>query len=90
MKYRVDYSLKAESDIQKLKKTGNKSIRNKLDRLHKELETHPQTGTGKPEYLKHKKYWSRRIDKEHRLCYEIKDNVVVVLVLSAFGHYEDN
>ena len=56
----------------------------------KELKAHPKTGTGKPEYLKHKKYWSRRINKEHRLCYEIYDDVVVVLVLSAFGHYEDN
>lgn len=31
--------------------------------------------------------YSRRITKEHRLVYKVYDDTVVVLVLSAFGHY---
>ena len=89
-KYVVDYTDKAKNDIATLKESGNKSSTQKLNRLLKELIEHPKTGTGKPEYLKHKKCWSRRINKEHRLCYEIYDDVVVVLVLSAFGHYDNN
>ena len=33
--------------------------------------------------------WSRRISKKHRLVYEIHDTEVVVLVLTAYGHYDD-
>ena len=86
----VDYTNEAKEDIRKLKNTGNKILINKLKKLLKELKLHPKTGTGKVKFLKHKKRWSRRINDEHRLVYKIKDDVVVVLVLSAFGHYEDN
>ena len=49
------------------------------------------TGTGKPEYLKHDKrgVWSRRITQKHRLIYKIHNNIVVVEVVSAYGHYGD-
>ncbi|QOW11974.1 Txe/YoeB family addiction module toxin [Kaistella flava (ex Peng et al. 2021)] len=52
-----------------------------------ELTLHPYTGTGKPEALKHNLsgLWSRRINKEHRLIYEVKNEVI--LILSAYGHY---
>ena len=33
--------------------------------------------------------WSRRITKKHRLVYRIYENNVVVLVLRAYGHYDD-
>jgi toxin YoeB len=48
----------------------------------------PFTGTGKPELLKHKLsgIWSRRINKEHRLIYEVKDDIV--FILSVRGHYQ--
>lgn len=29
------------------------------------------------------------ITKKHRLIYEIHDNEVVVIVISAYGHYSD-
>ena len=87
--YTVEYLPEAIEDIQKIKKIGKNSIKRKLEKLQEELKEHPKTGTGKPEYLKYKKCWSRRIDEEHRLCYEIHDDVVIVLVLSAFGHYEE-
>ena len=82
---------KAQEDVRKLKNTGDKSIIKKLDSLFDELRNHPHTGTGHPEQLKYRpNCWSRRITKKHRLVYKIQDDVVVVLVLSAFGHYKDN
>jgi len=40
-----------------------------------ELAEHPREGTGKPEMLKGDLagYWSRRINREHRLVYSIED-----------------
>jgi len=55
------------------------------------LKEHPETGTGKPEKLKHKseEYWSRRIDNRHRMEYIIDDNRVIVFIISLWGHYGD-
>ena len=90
-KYHIKYTAKAEEDIKKFKKAGNKLAENKIKKLLKEIADHPRTGTGHPEPLKYRPYcWSRRITKEHRLVYEIQDDVVVVLVLAAYGHYDDN
>lgn len=44
-------------------------------------------GIGKPERLKHKKYWSRRITDEHRLIYDVVEKYIYVF--SCKGHYED-
>ena len=51
---------------------------------------HPRTGTGQVEPLKgyDGNVYSRRITHEHRLVYRIYDEVIEVLVLSAFGHYK--
>ena len=48
-------------------------------------------GTGHPERLKGKPEgrWSRRINEKHRLVYRIYEDTVVVLVLSAYSHYNE-
>ncbi len=78
---------KALEDIQYHKKSGNKVILNKLNTLLEEITEHPFTGTGKPEVLKHNLsgLWSRRINKKHRLVYEVIENNV--FILSVKGHY---
>jgi toxin YoeB len=50
-------------------------------KLIKEVQRDPFSGTGKPEPLKHELSgcWSRRIDKEHRLVYQVKDNKIRIL-----------
>lgn len=47
-------------------------------------------GIGKPELLKHNKsgLYSRRIDEENRLVYEI-DELHNIKIISCRGHYED-
>lgn len=86
--YIFRFSEQAKDDIRQHKKSGNKSVVNKITLLLEELVSHPFTGTGKPEPLKHYLIgcWSRRINREHRLVYEV--DVDVILVLSAKGHYE--
>jgi toxin YoeB len=63
----------------------------KLAALLFELVEHPTTGTGHPEQLSGDRtgQWSRRINQKHRLVYMIDDDKVVVLLLSAYGHYDD-
>jgi toxin YoeB len=52
---------------------------------------HPKTGTGKPKQFSGDRtgQWRRKITDKHRLVYEIHDSEVVVLVLMAYGHYDD-
>ena len=48
------------------------------------------TGIGKPEPLKHSLagLYSRRINKEHRLIYEIDKEKDLIVIHSLKGHYE--
>ncbi|MDY6372626.1 MAG: Txe/YoeB family addiction module toxin [Bacteroidales bacterium] len=88
--YTINYTKRAQADLVKLKRSEPASFK-KLARLLNELAEHPRTGTGHPEQLKGNRnnQWSRRITEKHRLVYEIHDTEVVVLVLTAYGHYED-
>lgn len=45
-------------------------------------------GTGKPEKLKYRPGYSRRIDEVNRLVYEI-DELLNIKIISCRGHYED-
>ena len=49
----------------------DKAMFKKINRLIEECVRHPFEGTGKPEPLKGdlSGFWSRRIDREHRLVY---------------------
>ncbi|SEK76556.1 Txe/YoeB family addiction module toxin [Parapedobacter koreensis] len=89
MSYSIELTPDAESDIEKHKKSGDKKILLKIDKLLNELRDHPTFGTGKPEQLKHYDFptWSRRISDKHRLVYRIQEDKVIVLILSFWGHY---
>ena len=88
--YKLDYTDKAMMDMQRLKNEEPKAFQ-KLSKLLEELMDHPKPGTGHPEQLKGNRsgLWSRRITKKHRLVYEIHDNKIIVLVLTAYVHYDD-
>ncbi len=66
----------------------DKSILKKINGLIKECQRHPYEGTGKPEPLKGDLagYWSRRIDREHRLVYRIVADDLEIL--SCRYHYQ--
>lgn len=88
--YNVIVTESAQHDLKKLLYSEQAAYKKAL-KLIKELYEHPRTGTGKPEPLSGNRagQWSRRISKKHRLVYEIHDTEVVVLVLTAYGHYDD-
>ena len=87
MSFHLDFSQQAINDIDSHKKSGNKAILKKMLQLFEELAEHPFTGTGKPEALKHSLSgaWSRRINREHRIVYEISSDIVYIL--STKDHY---
>jgi len=89
--YELKYTEKFVQDKELLRKAGNISLLKKLANILRELVEHPTTGTGKPEQLSGDRagQWSRRISSKHRLIYMIDNENVVVLLLSAYGHYDD-
>ena len=90
MLYEIQYTPEANEGLAKLLMDEPKVFQ-KAIRFIEELREHPKTGLGHPEPLKGKPEgrWSREITKKHRLVYRIFDTEVVVLVLAAYGHYED-
>ncbi len=53
----------------------------KIIKLIREVQRNPFEGTGQPEALKHdlSGCWSRRIDQEHRIVYEVLDDKIRIL-----------
>ena len=90
MSYELVFTQKALDGVEKLKKTGNKALLRKLKSLLIELSDHPFSGTGQPEQLKHDLtgFWSRRLNREHRLVYAVHQKIIIVTVISVVGHYK--
>ena len=90
MKYKVNIKEQAEEDLLRLAKDEPKAFV-KVQRFIEELKEHPKTGLGHPEPLKGKPEgrWSREITKKHRLVYRIFETEVIVLIIAAYGHYDD-
>ena len=66
----------------------DKRILRKINELLKDIQRNGYEGIGKPEPLKYRSAWSRRINHEHRLVY-ILDESGNIFILSLKGHYED-
>ena len=83
----IEYTLQAKEDLDYWKKSGNASILKKIRKLIEAIMQRPFEGIGKPEALKYNLTgcWSRRINKEHRIVYEVFDNKIIVHSLK--GHY---
>ena len=65
----------------------DKKTLKRINSLIKDIERNPFEGIGKPEPLKYRSCWSRRIDDQNRIVYDIKDGKM--LIVSCRGHYED-
>lgn len=89
--YEIELTKEADKEIERLKKAGDMVVLKRISTLLHELILHPTMGTGKPEKLKYEYagYWSRRINKKHRLIYQIDFEQRTVIVLSISGHYDD-
>jgi toxin YoeB len=69
--------------------SADKNKFNRINDLIKSIQRDGfMKGIGKPEPLKGRKAYSRRIDEENRLVY-IGDNNRDLVILACKGHYED-
>jgi toxin YoeB len=77
----------AKEDIKFFLKSGQTSIVKKIEHLLVSIKESPFTGIGKPEPLKHdySGKWSRRIDTQHRIIYEVIGDDIIIYSLK--GHY---
>ena len=88
--YVLEISKVAKKEIALFKKS-NLAAFAKVAKMLSELQVHPREGTGHPEPLLsgNSITYSRRITKKDRLIYDVYDDIVKVLVLTAMGHYRD-
>lgn len=87
MHFRVEFTDTAEEDYEYWKKTNNEKVIAKIKALLKNMVQTPFKGIGQPEALKYdlKGYWSRRINREHRIVFKVELEVIYVIQLR--GHY---
>jgi toxin YoeB len=59
---------------------NDKKILKRINLLIGDIQREPFKGIGKPEPLKFNwaGYWSRRINKEHRLVYKVQDDTISI------------
>ncbi len=83
----VRFTETAMAQLAHFNQTNQQEILKKIRQLLEAVLLNPYQGIGKPEQLKHQYsgYWSRRINKEHRLIYKIQEASIVVY--SVKGHY---
>ncbi|RKZ36280.1 MAG: Txe/YoeB family addiction module toxin [Gammaproteobacteria bacterium] len=69
---------------------NERKLLKKINTLIKDIQREPFEGLGKPEALKSNlsDYWSRRIDGEHRLVYEVNDTQTKLVIISCRYHYQ--
>ena len=70
----------AWEDYEYWQRTSKEKVK-QIGKLIKAIKRDPFKGIGKPEPLKHDLagYWSRRIDHEHRLVYEVQDDAIIIV-----------
>ena len=83
----IVFSPESLEDLLFWKKSGNLKIQNRISELLESIKQNPYQGIGKPEALKSNwsGYWSRRINKEHRLIYKTENERIIIAQLR--GHY---
>jgi len=66
----------------------DRKMLSKINQLIKDIQRTPFEGIGKPEALKYDLagFWSRRIDREHRLVYKIDHDTIIII--SCRYHYD--
>jgi toxin YoeB len=87
MKHNITFTPKA-FDTYKEWATNDKIIFKKINELILSIDRTPFDGIGKPEPLKHKLKgcWSRQINDEHRLVYQVISDIEVIILQCKF-HY---
>ena len=90
-KFRLEITELAKRQIAKHIKFGNQASIKKIEKILIQLTQTPYEEVGKPEQLKENLngFWSRKINEKDRLIYSVNEDLVLVDVVSAMGHYYD-
>ena len=67
--------------------TDKKTLK-RVNSLIKDIARNGNDGMGKPEPLRHRDGWSRRIDEVNRIVYQINPDSSIE-ILQCKGHYDD-
>ncbi|MBR0514893.1 MAG: Txe/YoeB family addiction module toxin [Clostridia bacterium] len=69
--------------------TQDKKTLKRINLLIKDMQRSPFDGIGKPEPLKENLsgWWSRRIDDENRIVYQVDDDAIIIA--SCKNHYDE-
>ena len=83
----IVFSPRSLKDSDYWKKTNNTRVQLRITQLLASILETPFEGIGKPELLRRNLsgYWSRRITQEHRLVYEVDENIIYILSMK--DHY---
>ena len=81
-------SKEADNDLDEFKKAGDINSLKKIKLLIEDIKFSAFEGIVKPEPLKHSLSgkWSRKINKEDRMVYELIDDTIIIYALK--GHYK--
>jgi len=84
---KVTFSANSWGDYLSWQKEDKKMLK-RINQLIRDIQRNPFHGMGNPEPLKYdlSGFWSRRIDREHRLVYQVFDNEL--LIYSCKYHYD--
>ena len=83
----IRFGPQAQKDLKYWKTSGSLKLQKRITELLTSISETPFAGIGKPEPLKHNLsgVWSRRINDEHRITYEVNNDIVQILTIK--GHY---
>ncbi len=83
----VKLTITADKDLKYWKKINDEIVLKRIRALLESMLENPYSGLGNPEKLKHELTgkMSRRINKQHRIIYEVHNKYL--LIHSLRGHY---
>ncbi len=85
--YKIFYTPQAQKDVKKFKHSKLKEkIKTLLDLIKEDPYTYPPTFELLQGNLKG--FVSRRINKQHRLVYQVYENEKIIKILKIWTHYE--
>ena len=87
MNWEFNYTTRAKKDFKKIK--NQKNLRNNLGELLLVLKRNPFKKPPAYEKMDGNAGFSRRINGQHRLVYQVDKENRIVKIISMFGHYDD-
>jgi len=86
MEYQVKIKSRAKNDIKKIR--HSQKLNREFSEILQTLRESPFEQTQSVEKMYHtESTYSRRINRQHRVVYEVDKKLKIVVIFSAYGHY---